>query len=229
MIGYRNTFPPLLPVLVLGILSGCSSLPERDSDGWSATLPLPPVSADESNGAIYQAGRDVALFEDVKARRVGDLLTVRLVEQTDASKSSTTSTSKTTDNEIASPTLLGQSVTRNGIPILSGTLDSDQSFSGAGDSSQSNSLEGSITVTIAERLSNGYLVIRGEKWVELNQGREFTRISGIVRPVDIGPDNTILSSQVANARIAYGGKGALADANRMGFLARFFNHPWVPF
>jgi len=224
---FKNSL--LLLLLVLSLLSGCSSLPQRDDGNWAATLPPPPVPADQSNGSIYQAGRDVALFEDVKARRVGDLLTVRLVEQTDASKTSNTSTTKTTDVEIANPTLFGRPVTKNGTPLLSGSLDSDQAFAGAGDSSQSNSLEGSITVTIAERLPNGYLVIRGEKWVSLNQGREFIRISGIVRPVDIGPDNTVLSAQVADARIAYGGKGALADANRMGFLARFFNHPWVPF
>ena len=219
----------LVVVLLIGLLSGCSTMQQRDEGGWAATLPPPPIPADQSNGSIYQAGRDVALFEDVKARRVGDLVTIRLVEQTDASKSSSTSTTKETDVEIANPTLFGRPVTKNGVPILSGSLDSDQAFSGTGDSSQSNSLQGSITVTIAEQLSNGYLVVRGEKWVALNQGREFIRISGIVRPVDINPDNTILSSQVADARIAYGAKGALADANRMGFLARFFNHPWVPF
>lgn len=220
----------LLPVvLAICLLSGCSFIPERDDGSYVATLPPPPLPASEAKGAIYQAGRDVALFEDIKARRVGDIVTIVLVERTDATKSSSTSTSKTTSATITNPTVFGRPVTRNGNPLLSGGLSSNSSFAGEGDSSQSNRLEGSITVTIAEQLSNGYLVIRGEKWVALNQGKEFIRISGIVRPVDIQPDNTVLSSQVGDAKISYGGKGAPADANRMGLLARFFNHPWSGF
>ena len=82
---------------------------------------------------------------------------------------------------------------------------------------------GNVTVTVARRLANGNLVVRGQKWIEINQGREFVRIQGVIRPIDINPDNSIPSYKVANATIAYGASGALADANRPGLLSRFFN------
>src|SRR5690606_34473080 len=102
-------------------------------------------------------------------------------------------------------------------------------FDGEGDSSQSNRLEGDVTVTVARRLSNGNLLVRGQKWIAINQGKEYVRIQGIVRPIDIEANNSISSLKVADAMISYGGKGALADANRPGLLARFFNLPWMPF
>ena len=91
------------------------------------------------------------------------------------------------------------------------------------------SADGSITVTVVDRLANGNLVLQGEKWLTLNQGDEFIRIRGIVRPYDIGTDNTVTSDKIANARISYSGRGTLANTNRAGWLARFFNTPWMPF
>jgi flagellar L-ring protein precursor FlgH len=123
----------------------------------------------------------------------------------------------------------GRPVTSNGTPILNNEIAGDRSFSGQADSSQSNRLDGSITVTVAERLPNGNLVVRGEKMIQINQGEELIRVQGIVRPVDIGPQNTVPSTKIADARISYGGKGTLADANRPGWLSRFFNSPWFPF
>ena len=105
----------------------------------------------------------------------------------------------------------------------------DRSFDGSGNSSQSNQLTGSITVTVAQRLSNGNLLVRGEKWLTINQGQELVRISGIVRPQDIGQDNSVPSTRVADARIAYTGRGSLADANTQGWLSRFFSSKWMPF
>ena len=90
-------------------------------------------------------------------------------------------------------------------------------------------MNGSITVTVAEVLPNGNMIVRGEKWLTLNQGEEYIQISGIVRPQDVRTDNTIFSTLVADARIAYSGKGMLANANSPGWLARFFNSPIWPF
>ena len=208
-------------------LAGCVSMP-RDPD-YAATWPEEPPPATAGNGAIYQVGHDVALFENSVARRVGDTLTIRLNESTNASKSSSTSTSKSTAAEIAGPTVAGRPVTVNGIEVLSGSLNSDTSFDGQGGSSQSNKLTGEVTVTVAQRLPNGNLLIRGQKWIAINQGKEYVRIQGIVRPIDIDPDNSISSLKVADAMISYGGKGALADANSPGLLARFFNSKWMPF
>jgi flagellar L-ring protein precursor FlgH len=127
------------------------------------------------------------------------------------------------------PIIAGRPVTANGTTVLHSELESDNSFDGQADSSQSNRLDGSITVTVAERLPNGNLLVRGEKLITINQGEEFIRLQGIIRPVDIGPENTVASTKVADAMITYSGRGALADANRPGWLGRFFNSPWFPF
>ena len=113
--------------------------------------------------------------------------------------------------------------------MLSASSANDGSFDGAGDSSQSNQLSGEITVTVAEVLPNGNLVVQGEKWLGINQGNEFVRLRGIIRPVDISATNTVQSIQVANAQLYYGGTGALQDSNTPGWLSRFFNHPVWPF
>ena len=113
--------------------------------------------------------------------------------------------------------------------VLKGSLASDTGFDGQGGSKQSNSLEGDVTVAVVKRLSNGNLFVRGQKWIGINQGQEFIRVQGVIRPIDIQPDNSVPSYKVANAMISYGGKGALANANKQGLLARFFNSPWMPF
>ena len=217
--------------LLIGVmafaLAGCVTAP-REPD-YSATWPDPPPAAESANGAIYQVGHDVALFENSVARRVGDTLTIRLSERTNASKSSSTSTSKSTAIDMAAPTIAGRPVTVHGTEVLSASVENKSKFDGEGDSSQSNRLEGDITVTVAQRLPNGNLLVRGQKWITINQGKEYVRIQGIVRPIDIDPDNSISSLKVADAQIAYGGKGALNDAATPGLLARFFNVPWLPF
>ena len=115
------------------------------------------------------------------------------------------------------------------MPILETSVANNADFDGEGTSAQSNRLEGDVTVTVAERLANGNLLVRGQKWITINQGQEFVRIQGIVRPIDIDPDNSISSLKVADAMIAYGGKGAIANANAPGILSRFFNLPFLPF
>ena len=220
----RNLFVMLAAAFALG---GCVT-PPKEPD-YSATWPEPAPTAEHANGAIYQAGHDIALFENAVARRVGDTLTIKLNENTNASKSSSTTTAKSTSIEMPGPTIAGRPVTANGTPILEANVDNNSSFDGSGDSKQSNRLVGDITVTVAQRLPNGNLLVRGQKWITINQGREYVRIQGIVRPIDIDPDNSISSLKVADAQIAYGGKGALNDANTPGLLARFFNVPWLPF
>jgi flagellar L-ring protein FlgH len=182
----------------------------------------PPVTS----GTIYQPGLELSLFADVKARRVGDTVTIRLAERTQASKSASTDAKKDSTIDTGFPVLLGGPVTMNGDEILNNEWQTTQDFEGEGNSSQSNRLEGNITVTVAEVYPNGNLLVRGEKWLTLNQGEEFVQISGIVRPVDISSDNSVPSFKVADARITYSGKGTLADANRPGLLARFFMKLW---
>lgn len=190
-------------------------------------------------GAIYQPGDEFFLFEDVVARRPGDTLTIRLVEKTDASKKAETMVDKSNETSIGNPTLLGSPVqfgVPNWFPLanttnnsLEASLSSSTDFEGTGKSTQSNSLSGEITVTVAEVLANGNLVVRGEKLLTLNQGHEHLRFSGIVRPADIAADNSVLSTKVADAQIVYAGQGAVADANAMGWLSRFFVSIFFPF
>jgi flagellar L-ring protein precursor FlgH len=208
-------------------LTGCASF--SGDEEYAASWPEAVPEAQAANGAIYQVGHDIPLFENTVARRVGDTLTIRLDESTNASKSSSTSTRKSTNVELTGPTVGGRPVTANGVELLTANVDNNSEFDGEGDSSQSNRLTGQVTVTVAQRLPNGNLLVRGQKWVAINQGKEYVRVQGIVRPLDIDPDNSISSLKVADAKIAYGAKGALADANRPGLLARFFNLPWLPF
>ena len=207
------------------LLSGCATRrppPEQ-------ALNLPQLAPPPADGAIYHTGYSTDLFDNSVARNVGDTVTILLEEQTSAQKSSQTDTAKTTKDSLAAPNVLGYPVTIHGTPILSGSLNNANTFSGSGDSKQSDSLVGDITCTVVRRLGNGNLLVQGEKWVEINTGNEYVRLQGVIRPIDILPDNTIPSSKVADARIAYGQHGALADANRPGLLSRFFNSPWLPF
>jgi flagellar L-ring protein FlgH len=215
--------------LALALLAGCAAMPAHDDGQWAPTPPMQPeVAAAPADGAIYHDAQNMELFADPRAHRVGDILTIALVESTQASKKASTSTSKKDNAKIASPTILGQGLSIGG-KALDTTLDGERTFDGNGSSSQSNQLTGQITVTVAQRLTNGNLIVRGEKWLTINQGQELVRISGIVRPQDISPDNTVPSTRVADARISYTGRGTLADANTRGWLSRFFNSKWMPF
>ena len=216
----------VLPCLAAVLaLAGCvMQQQQRDDAQWAATAPVAPAAAPVADGAIYHDAQGMELFTDPRAHRTGDILTIVLVENTQAVKKANTSTSKTNKDKIGAPSLLGRTFNKAAVGI-----DTDHSFDGGGSSSQSNQLTGNITVTVAQRLANGNLLVRGEKWLTINQGQELVRISGIVRPQDIGQDNVVPSTRVADARISYTGRGTLADANTRGWLSRFFNSKWMPF
>ncbi len=218
----------LLVFLLLPMLVACASSSEIQRQSHMATQHVMPPAAAEANGSIYHANTSLHLFEDVKARRIGDLITILLEEKTNASKKASTSAKKNTDVAIPNPVLFGRGVTDKGVPILNTEVNSSLDFSGEGDSSQSNSLSGNITVTVVNILPNGNLVVEGEKWLTLNQGSEVIRITGIVRPIDVSPQNTVLSTSIGNAEITYSGKGMVADSNKAGWLTRFFNSAWWP-
>lgn len=218
----------LVSVALMATLAACSNVPYRDA-GYAPAFPVAAQPPQPSNGAIYQAGYSKNMFEDARARSVGDLITVILTEETDAQKTASTSTAKDNSIELGAPSIFGQSVTHNGNEVLSASVGTATEFTGDGSSSQSNSLTGNITVFVSNVLPNGNLVIRGEKRLTLNQGDEYIRLSGIVRPEDVSPENTVESTKVANAEILYSGNGAVADSNRQGWLSRFFNSPLWPF
>ncbi|MCR9278812.1 MAG: flagellar basal body L-ring protein FlgH [Pseudomonadaceae bacterium] len=231
----RNWKPraTLMFVLVTALLvSGCISAPpvRDDISSYRPTYPITQAAEPISDGSLFRSTRNVALYSDRTASQVGDIITVRLEEATTASKSAETTVSKSTGVDMAEPTVLGSLV--RGVAANAGvatSLSSNNDFTGSGESDQSNSLRGTVSVVVAEVYPNGLLRVEGEKWLTLNQGEEFVRVSGLIRPDDVGFNNEVSSLQLADARIAYGGKGGLADSNRMGWLARFFLSPLLGF
>lgn len=230
-----KTYPKTLGSLLAAFaLSGCATLnPPKpgDSPEYQPIAPLEPRPAALNNGAIFQPTLGSSLFEDHKAHRVGDLVTVVLSEKTDAKKSSATSTAKDSSAEMdfGNVTIAGKTLLPDAQAQLLGLKNKNKrAFDGSGNSSQSNQFTGEITVTVAEVLPNGNLIIQGEKWLGINQGNEYIRLRGIVRPSDITRDNKVKSTQIANAQIYYGGTGMLRDSNTAGWLTRFFNSPIWP-
>ncbi|WP_034943421.1 flagellar basal body L-ring protein FlgH [Erwinia oleae] len=216
-------------IMLLGamlLLSGCESSPflvTKDDAAFAPpeelSLPVEPVRG----GGLYHSGYNWSLMQDRRAYRVGDILTVRLDESTQASKQAKTNFGKKNDVELGAPTLMG-----NTLDKLSGSVSGNRNFNGNATTAQQNMLRGAITVAVHQVLANGVLVIRGEKWLTLNQGDEYMRVTGLVRADDIERDNSVSSQRIANARITYAGRGALSDANSAGWLTRFFNHPLFP-
>ena len=224
---------PLLAGLLLS--SGCVAPTAKPDDPYYApVLPRTPLPAAQNNGSIYQAGFENGLYDDRKAFRVGDIITITLNERTQASKNANSNIQKDSSANLGVTSLFGStpSVTN---PLTGGNMNLGAQFngereaSGSGQAGQSNSLSGSITVTVAEVLPNGILAVRGEKWMTLNTGDELVRISGLVRADDIATDNTVASTRIADARITYSGTGAFADASQPGWLSRFFVSPLWPF
>src|SRR5579864_4058792 len=158
---YLSFCAVLFGMLILAALTGCQTPkpPKEDAQLSWAMEPVPPAS----NGAIYQVGRDVALFENPIARHVGDIVTIVLNESTAAKKSATTTTAKTTTDTLPGMTLLGAAATLHGTPVLSNNINDATKFDGEGDSAQSNSLTGYITATVVRVLPNGNLLVKGEK------------------------------------------------------------------
>lgn len=204
------------------LLSGCAALTPPPDTAFDLPPP-PPAPARGSGGGVFVAGSSGALVADSRAQRVGDVLTVVLEETTQASKKSGTSLDKKSSAAVE-PTVIGSKVFNTKVGI-----DAQRDFNGAASSSQQNSLSGAITVVVQQVLPGGLLLVRGEKQLTLNQGEEFLRLAGYVRVADIDSDNRVSSLRIANARIAYSGRGALSDANAPGWLTRFFTSPWMPF
>jgi flagellar L-ring protein FlgH len=217
----------LLLVFGLVVLQGCTALnrerPMPNDPAFAPVVAENMMQRDPDSGAIYQPSRNFSLYGDTVALNVGDILTVELQESTQASKNAESSITK--DNEISLPN--PQILNRSNLGVAT-DVNMERDFEGSAEADQSNSLDGSITVTVTQVLPNGVLRVRGEKWLSLTNGDEYIRLTGLVRPQDIEPDNTVASNRIADARIAYGGTGDFDQANQMGWLARFFNSEWFP-
>ncbi len=221
---FLKLLKPLVVLVAITGLNACTVVPQQSEPGYESVAPIAMVPPARNTGSLYQAGYEMVLFEDQRASRVGDIIQVLLVEQTDAAKTSKTEIDKDSKASMAAPTVFGEVLDDLGLGV-----DSSSEFEGEGKSNQSNRLSGSIAVTVAQVLPNRNLVVQGEKWIQINQGGEFIRIKGIVRPSDVSSDNTVLSTHVANAKISYGGTGALNESNVTGWMVRFFMGPIWPF
>lgn len=220
---------------LMAVLGGCViAAPPQPNDPSYAPVIMPSSAiAQPANGSLFSQTHAMDLYGDGTAKRVGDIITVVLDENTVSQKSSNVGVKK--DSNISIPEAAGAAgtVLGRGVGALGYSLGTDltgqRDFTGEADAAQRNNLQGNIAVTVVDVWPNGALVIRGEKWMTLNRGDEFIRITGVIRPQDIQQDNTVLSNKVANARITYSGTGALADSQSMGWLNRFFNSAYWPF
>ena len=207
----------LLVFTCVALFSGCASTsPDRveaNDPSFAPVIPDMPREQIVEDGGLFRPRMANSLYSDVTARRVGDIITVTLSENTNATKSAGTTTSKETGVDVQPITGLGGNALNIGNPSIQ----------------QSNSLNGSISVTVVDVLANQNLVIRGEKWLTLNHGDEYIRLTGIIRASDISPENEILSTRIANARIQYSGTGSFARSQEKGWLTKFFSSQWWPF
>lgn len=226
-----------LMLLAALVLAGCNTDPSTSVKQPMTIRPNPMPQAVQADGAIYHAFNSRPLFEDRRARFVGDTLTVTLVEKTTGTTAGSGSSSRTgsADINVGTPTILGYTpnkISRFGLPGVSGTTGTnlDTTFTASGSlksdsknsNSNSNSFSGSITVTVIEVLPNGNLVVSGEKQIAVNSNTEFIRLSGVVNPVNITSANIVSSTQVADARIETKQKESVDASQIISMLSRFF-------
>lgn len=210
------------PLLVL-LLTACSPMYTTPATAVHQPMSVRPEAqamALPATGAIYQTAGVRPLFEDRRARHMGDTLTINLVERTTAQKSANAGAARSSNMSAGVAALGGVSVGRLG--RLSVEAGSESGFSGQGAAAANNAFNGTITVTVIDVFPNGNLLVSGEKQVAINQGNEFIRFSGVVNPNHVTTSNTVQSTQVADARIEYKGSGFIDESTRMGWLQRFF-------
>ncbi len=208
---------------LLATLSGCEQLNPRPPVDLASPIyaaPQPHVVAAASNGSIYQAAQYRPLFEDYRARLVGDSLTVQIVEKISATQKSTSSIDKS--GKVAAGITALPFLSANSFNRASASGNSTISSAGAGTTENSNDFAGTITAVVTGVLANGHLLIAGEKQIGVNHNVDVLRFSGQVDPRMIQTGNTVASAQVANVRIEQRGRGAQADAQGIGWLGRFF-------
>lgn len=210
-------------VIAAALLAGCATpYPEpRVELASTPVVNLPqvqPVAA--SNGAIYQGASYRPLFEDHRARLVGDTLTINITERVSASQTSTSELSKSgslSAGVSALPLVSGNSFGR-----ASAGATSANDNKGKGSNQNTNEFTGAITAVVTGVLPNGHLMISGEKQIGVNRNVDVLRFSGQVDPRSIGQGNAVASTAVANVRIEQRGRGATSDAHAVGWLSRFF-------
>ena len=223
----------VLVIMLVSQISACSNTVElskalpNDPD-FAPILPEMEEEAIIPTGSLFKENYVNNIYSDSKAHRIGDIISVILSESTQANKNAKTELKKESSSALEPITALGGTpVTLNGQTVQFG-INQNSKFKGDAKADQGNSLSGDISVHVLRVLPNGNLMIRGEKWITLNNGDEYIRLTGVIRAKDINSNNTILSTKIANARIQYAGTGSFADVNEQGWLTKFFNSSWWP-
>ena len=216
----------VLAASLVASMTGCAITPPTNLHQPMSARAVPPVQTE--TGSIFktsyssQASRYTPIFEDRRARYVGDIVIVTLNEKTNANKKSNSNVDRDSGTTMTAPSPLALL----GVPIPASFMkmnmeaETNNTFTGGGASGSNNVFTGTIAVTVIEVLPNGNLVVSGEKQVGINQGQEFIRFSGVVNPVNIGNNSTISSIQVADARIEYRSNGYIDEAQTMGWFSR---------
>lgn len=214
--------------ILASVLGGCSTyVSQIEGQAFEPVDPAINLAAEQPiNGAIFRSGQSGLFATDQRARRVGDILTVTFNEVFAATKAQTAASSKADAFGVTLPTGLPNILTGgfdkdpggNGAGLTAGT---NRTFSGAGNAAQSNSFTGSLAVTVIRVFANGNMEVTGQKEITLNNGNEYVRVKGIVRPEDISATNIVSSNRLADAQIRYTGSGHLADTSKPGWLSQF--------
>ncbi len=223
----------LLTISIVALLaSGCASTDQAktlpDDPDFAPILPEMEDEPLVPTGSLFKLNYVNNIYSDSKAHRVGDIISVILSESTQAQKNAKTEMKKENSATLSPITGFG------GVPVnfkdkaIQFGYDQESDFKGDSKANQGNSLSGNISVHVLRVLPNGNLMIRGEKWMSLNNGDEYIRLTGVIRPQDINSNNTVTSSKVANARIQYAGTGTFADVQEQGWLSSFFSSSWWP-
>ena len=203
-------------------LAGCNAtlFPRVDVADTTPVEPAAPAPVKVANGAIFQLASYRPLFEDHRARHVGDILVIAIEEKISASQSANSTVEKSGGLDASISALPG--VPSKAFARGTATASSSNTFEGKGSTDASNDFKGNITATVTRVLPNGHLIISGEKQIGVNSNVDVLRFSGQVDPRSIKPGNTVSSTQVANVRLEHRGRGAQAEAQVIGWLARVF-------
>ncbi|SEK50002.1 flagellar L-ring protein precursor FlgH [Colwellia chukchiensis] len=228
-----SLFNRLTTLAILSVLfTGCASIEQAktlpDDPDFAPILPEAEDQPIVPTGSLFKVNYVNNIYSDSKAHRVGDIISVILSESTQAQKNAKTELKKENSATLNPITGFGGSPINIKNKAIQFGYDQNSDFKGDSKAKQGNSLSGNISVHVLRVLPNGNLMIRGEKWLSLNNGDEYIRLTGVVRSQDISSNNTVTSSKVANARIEYAGTGTFADVQEQGWLAKFFSSSWWP-
>ena len=232
----------ILLILTLALtLAGCVTTGEDES--ITPAMAPPPSESDEvadttnNPGSLFNPGNAEYLFSDNRARRVGDIVLVNIVESSSAENRAETSTGRDSSMNLAVDSWFGNSAFgispfRRDIPMVGETgrpfvdVSSTSTFEGTGQTSRQSNVSATVAARVINVLPGGLLQVEGAREIRVNNETQIVVVRGLVRPRDIGPDNSIYSTHMADARIEYYGEGILADKQRPGWLVRLLDNVW---